>query len=60
MSLNKKNYLKFEHYCMNKHYLDYKQITYHWSIIPDSVLIDSGYFESEDQLREKRKNAKAY
>lgn len=56
--INKINYLKFEHYCINKHNIDYNHITYHWSIIPDKVLIDSGYFESEDELREKRKKCK--
>jgi len=52
---NKINYLNFEHYCVNKHNLDYNQITYHWSNIPDTVLIESGYFNSEYELRMKRK-----
>jgi len=56
MSDNKQNYLKFEHYCINKHIKDFKHITYHWSIIPDTVLIESGYFKSESELRLKRKN----
>ena len=55
---NKKNYLDFEHYCVNKHYLDFNQKTYHWSLIPDTVLIDSGYFENEELLRERRKKNK--
>jgi len=55
---NKINYLNFEHYCVNKHNLDFNQITYHWSLIPDTVLIDSGYFENEEILRQKRKKNK--
>jgi hypothetical protein len=55
MSANKKNYLNFEHYCINKHNLDFNQITYHWSNIPDTLLIESGYFNSEYELRMKRK-----
>ena len=55
---NKNNYLHFEHYCVNKHYLDFNQKTYHWSLIPDTVLIDSGYFENEELLRERRKKNK--
>jgi hypothetical protein len=58
MSDNKLNYLKFEHHCVNKHSIDYSQKTYHWSVIPDNVLIKSGYFESEEELRQKRKNNK--
>ena len=56
---NKINYLDFEHYCVNKHSLDFNQITYHWSLIPDKVLIDSGYFENEEELRERRKKNKS-
>ena len=55
MSVNKQNYLNFEHYCINKHNLDFNQITYHWSNIPDTLLIESGYFNSEYELRMKRK-----
>lgn len=55
MSENKENYLKFEHYCINKHNYDFKHVTYHWSSIPDTVLIESGYFKSEFELRMKRK-----
>ena len=55
---NKINYLHFEHYCVYKHYLDFNQKTYHWSLIPDTVLIDSGYFENEELLRERRKRNK--
>ena len=47
-NINKINYLNFEHYCVNKHHIDFNQKTYHWSLIPDKVLIDSGYFESEE------------
>ena len=54
----KDNYLKFEYYCVNKHQNDYKEIVYHWSNIPDKVLIDSGYFDGENELREKRKKCK--
>jgi hypothetical protein len=57
-NINKDNYLNFEHYCINKHIVDFKHKTYHWSVIPDTVLIDSGYFESEDELRNRRKNNK--
>ena len=57
-SINKINYLNFENYCVNKHYLDFNQITYHWSLIPDTVLIDSGYFENEELLRNRRKKNK--
>ena len=56
MTDNKQNYLKFEHYCINKHIKDLKHTSYHWSIIPDTVLIESGYFKSESELRLKRKN----
>jgi len=55
MSNNRKNYLKFEHYCIEKHNNDFKHVTYHWSVIPDMVLIESGYIKSEDELRKKRK-----
>jgi superfamily II DNA or RNA helicase/phage anti-repressor protein len=55
MYANKKNYLKFEYYCINKHNIDFNQLTYHWSNIPDTVLIESGYFNSEYELRMKRK-----
>ena len=55
-SNNKLNYLNFEHYCINKHKNDFNNITYHWSLIPDMVLIESGYFNSEYELRMKRKN----
>ena len=48
-TINKENYLKFEHYCVNKHSLDYLQKTYHWSLIPDEILIKSGYFENEEE-----------
>jgi hypothetical protein len=57
-NINKINYLNFEHYCVNKHHIDFNQKTYHWSLIPDKVLIDSGYFESEELLRERRKKNK--
>ena len=57
-SINKINYLNFEHHCVNKHTLDFLHKTYHWSVIPDDVLIKSGYFESEEELRQKRKNNK--
>ena len=56
MSYNKLNYLKFEHHCVNKHTLDYSHKTYHWSVIPDHVLIESGYFENEEILRQKKNN----
>jgi len=56
MSVNKENYIKFEHYCVNKHSTDFNHTSYHWSVIPDTVLIDSGYFTSEYELRMKRKN----
>jgi hypothetical protein len=56
MMTNKDNYINFEYYCINKHIKDYNHITYHWSVIPDSVLIESGYFNSENELRLKRKN----
>ena len=56
MSENKKNYINFEHYCINKHSIDFNHISYHWSLIPDTVLIESGYFKSEYELRMKRKN----
>jgi superfamily II DNA or RNA helicase/phage anti-repressor protein len=55
MSENRQNYLNFEYYCINKHLNDFHHITYHWSIIPDIVLIESGYFKSENELRLKRK-----
>ena len=55
MSENKQNYLKFEYYCINKHINDFNHITYHWSNIPDIDLIESGYFNSESELRLKRK-----
>jgi hypothetical protein len=41
MTDNKQNYLKFEHYCINKHIKDLKHTAYHWSVIPDTVLIDA-------------------
>ncbi len=53
---NKENYLKYEYYCINKHNTDLNHITYHWSVIPDTVLIESGYFKSENELRLKRKH----
>jgi hypothetical protein len=56
MSENKQNYLNFEHYCINIHIKDFNHMTYHWSVIPDTVLIESGYFKSETELRLKRKN----
>jgi superfamily II DNA or RNA helicase/phage anti-repressor protein len=56
MTDNQQNYLKFEHYCINKHIKDFNHTTYHWSVIPDTVLIESGYFNSESELRLKRKN----
>jgi hypothetical protein len=56
MSINKKNYINFEHYCINKHSNNFNHISYHWSVIPDTVLIESGYFKSEYELRMKRKN----
>ena len=56
MSANKENYINFEHYCVNKHSKDFNHTSYHWSVIPDTVLIDSGYFTSEYELRMKRKN----
>lgn len=56
MSANKENYINFEHYCVNKHSKDFNHTSYHWSVIPDTVLIDSGYFMSEYELRMKRKN----
>jgi len=55
MYANKENYLKFEYYCINKHNNDFNHTTYHWSSIPDTVLIESGYFKSEYELRMKRK-----
>lgn len=53
---NKENYLNFEYYCINKHIIDTNNETYHWSKIPDKILIDSGYFENEEELRQRRKN----
>ena len=55
MTTNKKNYLNFEHYCIDKHIKYFNQHTYHWSVIPDTVLIESGYFKSENEIRIKRK-----
>ena len=56
--MNKNNYLKFEHYCINLHSNKYNEETYHWSNIPDDILIESKYFESYEVLRLKRKNKK--
>ncbi len=53
---NKENYLNYEYYCIDKHSKDFNHITYHWSVIPDTVLIESGYFKSENELRQKRKH----
>lgn len=53
---NKDNYLLFEYFCTKKHQLDFNQITYHWSNIPDSVLIESNFISSYEELRNKRKN----
>ena len=50
MSNNRNNYLKFEHYCIKKHKNDLNHITYHLSLIPDTILIESGYFKSESEL----------
>ena len=56
MLSNKENYLNFEYYCINKHIVDTNNKTYHWSNISDKILIDSGYFENEEELRQRRKN----
>ena len=56
MSENRENYMNFEYYCVDKHSKDFNHFTYHWSNIPDTVLIESGYFTSEYELRMKRKN----
>ena len=53
---NRQNALKFEFYCIEKHREDFKQHTYHWFNIPDSVLLDSKFFSSHEELRNKRKN----
>jgi hypothetical protein len=37
MSVNKENYINFEHYCVNKHSTDFNHISYHWSVIPDTI-----------------------
>ena len=52
---NIENYLNFEHYCINKHFKDYNQLSYHWSNIPDEVLINSNFVSSEEELRQRRK-----
>lgn len=59
MSLNKINYLNFELYCINKHIEEFNEETYHWSNIPDKILIDSGYFKSYEKLRLRRKKNKS-
>jgi len=56
MSYNKQNALNFEFYCIEKHREDFKQQTYHWFNIPDSVLVDSKFVCSHEELRNKRKN----
>jgi hypothetical protein len=53
---NKKFYLNFEFYCIEKHKKTFNQEVYHWFNIPDYVLIDSNFFSSYEELRNKRKN----
>jgi len=53
---NKQNALNFEFYCIEKHKKDFDQKVYHWFNIPDSVLVDSKFFSSYEELINKRKN----
>jgi superfamily II DNA or RNA helicase len=53
---NRQNALKFEFYCIEKHREDFKQEVHHWFNIPDSVLVDSKFVSSHEELRNKRKN----
>lgn len=62
MNKNKLNSREFEIYCVNKHNIETKQESYHWSNIPEELLYESGfiskYFGSYKELRQKRLNDK--
>ena len=57
-SENYKNYLLFEHHCINLHREKYNEITFHWSNIPEELLYESGFLQNNlltfKTLREKR------
>jgi superfamily II DNA or RNA helicase len=55
-SNNKINFQNFEFYCIEQHKKNFNEEVYHWFNIPDSVLIDSNFFSSYEELRNKRKN----
>ena len=56
MSTN--NYIDYELYCINKHINDFNQITYHWTCIPDEILVKCKYFDSLEDIRLKREKNK--
>ena len=56
-SIYKNNYIKFEHYCIREHQNNYpNEITYHWSNIPEEILVNSGFITDYHNMRIKRKN----
>ena len=52
------NYINYEFHCINKHINDYNQITYHWTCIPDEILVKCKYFDSLEDIRLKREKYK--
>jgi len=54
------NYNKFEHYCIEKHFKEYNHITYHWTNVPDEILVKCNYFTSLEEIRLKREKYKKY
>lgn len=55
-SNNKTNSQNFEFYCIEQHKKNFNEEVYHWFNIPDSILINSKFFSSYEELRNKRKN----
>jgi superfamily II DNA or RNA helicase len=52
--MNKLNAINFEHKCVEDHQNNYGEITYHWSIIPEYILFDSGFISDFNKLRVQR------
>ena len=52
--MNYLNALNYEHYCVNQHQVNYNEITYHWTNIPESVLYESGFITNFNELRLRR------
>ena len=51
---NKDNFRAFEYYCCVKHQQNFNEVTIHWLILPDYIIISCKFEESFENIRIKR------